>query len=65
MDREQFLHRIHARTTPSPSLLGTIFSYKIRGYHSGVAKNQFLCLHHQIQSAQRLHETSQFFKKKK
>jgi len=56
------------RVQPSPFFAGTIFSYKFRGYHSGVAKNQFLCLHHQIQSVQRLHEledeTSQFFKKK-
>jgi hypothetical protein len=37
MEKQKFLHRMHARTTPSPSFLGTICSYKIRGYHSGVA----------------------------
>ena len=38
MEKEQFLYRIYARTTPSRSLLGKICSYKIRGYHSGVAE---------------------------
>jgi len=38
MENEQLLYRIHVRTPPSLSLLGTICSYKIRGYHSVVTE---------------------------
>ena len=44
VEKEQFLHRIYVRTPSSPSLLGTICCYKIRGYHSGVAEESIFML---------------------
>jgi len=45
MENEQLLYRIDARTPPSLSLLGTICSYKIRGYHSVVTEDsKFSCV---------------------